>query len=251
MIAEWLAASAALSIVTAFVQPSPSPGPTPAMKTITHVKSSPLCTEFRSLVLPLTDAQAKNQPLMQHIAKETQEYRKYSNPVFRDPPLLQAGQIDMAAANILQNLAPMEKLLAASWKRSPKGASPKIDAVRQRVQNIIDLQRAIANQEVQFAGYVIDTSGMDRLAAADQAFGTGRLGVAAPAPPQNAVEVAASASPPPPPEDDPRLSSTTLDRFVAKDLRVHSLTFLTTSLNRESLALAPIAATLAYDCGNL
>jgi hypothetical protein len=246
------------------IAPPPTP---PAIKTIVHVKSSPVCTEFRQLVLPLALIQQKNGGLMQYIRKQTQEYRKFSLSMFHNPDLLHASNIDAAATTILQNLAPLNKLLAESWKRSPKGTNRKIDAIRQRVQNIADLQRAIANQEVQFGGAIVDTNGMDVMAAASSGFGAR---VAVPSPPPNAVQLAVNASPPPPPQDvgsvppefgafsgagpnllpeaDPRVPSTVPGGFSAKDLPLYRFAALEDALVQESVSLTPVAMALAHDC---
>lgn len=101
---------------------------------------------------------------------------------------------ELAATTILQNLAPMNDLLAQSWKRSPAGTSPKVDQVRRRVENIVDLQRAVANQEVRFGGFAVDNDGMDLLGAAS------------------------AASPPALPEDDPRIPSAMHVALSAKQL---------------------------------
>jgi hypothetical protein len=269
MIAEWVTTIAALLTMTAAVQSSPAPTASPAMKTITRVKSSPVCTEFRSLVLPLAMTQIKNRRLMQAIGEETQAYKKYSDSIFRNGMLLHASNVDIAATTILQNLAAMDKMLADSWKRSPRGVNPKIDALRQRVQNIVDLQRAVANQEVQFGGYVQDTDGMDTLASASDAFRRGGR-LEAPSPPPNAVQVAASAPPPPPPQDavsapsyvaglsspnsdllpevDPRVPSTMPAGIAARTARYNSFRSLQNALQQESISLTPVASALAHDC---
>lgn len=129
MSADWVTMTAAL---LAAAVASPAPAPTAPMKTITHVESSPVCTEFRSLILPLTLVQRKNDRLMHIIHDETQQYRNSSYSKFRNGLLLHAANIDMAAANILQNLALVDRALAQSWKRSPRGANPKIDALARR-----------------------------------------------------------------------------------------------------------------------
>lgn len=247
--------SALLAALLAAAAASPAPAQSAPMKTIGHVKSSPVCTEFRSLVLPLALVQRKNDGLMQIIHNETQQYRNSSYSKFRNGLLLHAANIDMAAANMLQNLALIDRALAQSWKRSPKGVNPKIDALRQRVQNVADLQRALANQETQFAGYLGDTNGFDVLAAAASGFG-GRAG--APSPPHSAVQAAASAPPPPPPQDagtahvlpeaDPRVPSTMPDAYRAADLRSYRFAALQSALQQERVSLTPIAFVLARDC---
>lgn len=274
MIADWVTTIAALIATAAPGVPSPVPSPPPAVKTITQVKSSPVCTEFRSLVLPLALVQQRNNGLMQMIRGETQQYRKYSNSAFRNGMLLHASNIDMAAATILRNLSVMDQFLAASWKRSPKGANPKIDALRQRVQNVIDLQRAVANREVQFGGFVKDTDGMDELASAADAFGKAGLHADSPASASpNAAQVAASSSPPPPPDDattlpsysaglapagtdllpeaDPRVPSTTSSSFAARSMSRYSFASLAETLQQESTSLVPIASVLAHDCDGI
>jgi hypothetical protein len=248
-------------------QASPSPAP---FKTITRIKSSPVCTAFRELVLPLAIVQQKNHVLIQSIQIETVGYRKYSSSIFRNGQTLHGANIDMIATSVLQNIAAMDRLLAHSWQLSPKGTNPKVDALRQRVQNVVDLQRAIANKERQFGAYLPDTEGMDLMTEAMAAFGDKRLGGPAPPAPPNAVQVSASSSPPPPPEDagsvlpalgslaappsdvlpedDPVIPSAVPRGFTARRLPDYSFTSLQNALRYEGLALTPVALSIARDC---
>jgi hypothetical protein len=243
--------------------------PPPALpKTIIRIKSSPVCSAFRQLVLPLALVQKNNHGLMRIIQRESDAYRKASDAYFaRNAQLLHSANIDAAATTMLQNLTLMDALLARSWEQSPKGRNPKVDALRQRVQNIVDLQRAVANREVQFGGFLKDIDGLDEMAASMDAIGTRTPPVQIP----NAVQVAASASPPPPPEndtsialdldanappggqplpeDDPRVPASAPNDFAAKDLTRYSFRSLENVLENASIALVPIAGSIMRDCG--
>jgi hypothetical protein len=255
-----------IAILLALATASPSPPP----KTIVRIKSSPVCSTFRHLVLPLALVQKNNNGLMRIIRGESDAYRKASNAYFaRNAQLLHAANIDVAATTMLQNLVLMDNLLAQSWQQSPKGRNPKVDALRQRVQNIVDLQRAVANREIQFGGSLLDTDGMDVIASSMDAIGGHSAAIQIP----NAVQVAASASPPPPPEndtsfpgieansagesvtlpeDDPRVPSTTVPpAYAAKDLPRYSFRSLARNLESESIALVPIASSIYRDCNGL
>ena len=45
-----------------------------------------------------------------------------------------------------QNLALADRVMNASWNRYPRGTDANVDAMRQRLQNIVDLQRALVNK---------------------------------------------------------------------------------------------------------
>jgi hypothetical protein len=57
---------------------------------------------------------------------------------------LSAANIDRLVGIILHNLDDADKAMAASWKAHPEHLDPALNAIRQRVQNIIDMQRVLA-----------------------------------------------------------------------------------------------------------
>jgi hypothetical protein len=241
-----------------------APTPAPPFKTITTLKASPVCKAYRHMVLPLALVQFNNNQLMLRIASESQHYRKAGEAYFaRNGQLLHAANIDRDATTILENLALMDRVLAQSWQQTPAGANPKVDALRRRVQNIVDLQRALANREVQSAGHLQDIDGMDVIASSGSEFTSA---ISLPNTPPTAVESAANegappvpsldaspmralaASAPAVPDDDPRISGELPEGYAAKDLPRYSFRSVQAALHNESVQLSATAQVLASDC---
>lgn len=223
--------------------PPPSP---PPVKTIIHVRSSPLCDAFRNLVLPLARVQSDNAKLTQFAAGETEKYYDAAGDVWRGALVLHASNIDIAGTNILKNLAPMDRFLARSWKESPKGVNPKVDAIRQRVQNIVDLQREMANRDVQFGGRIEDTVSNEVIAREAAGFGNGSAPAAITV--QTALTASANATPAPAPEDDTRISGALPAGYSAITLHGVSFTSIADAFQDESAAMEQTVARLAADC---
>jgi hypothetical protein len=72
---------------------------------------------------------------------------------------LAAANIDRMTAKILHNLDEADKAMAQSWKDHPEHEDPVLNAMRQRVQNIIDLQRVLANRLDDAAGLYFSNAG--------------------------------------------------------------------------------------------
>lgn len=53
-----------------------------------------------------------------------------------------------------QNLTLAEDVLNRSWKESPKGANADVDAMRQRLQNLVDLQRSLLGKYQQVLEWI-------------------------------------------------------------------------------------------------
>lgn len=228
----------------------------PEPKTIIRVKAGPVCGVLRELVVPLAVVQRKNELLMVQMQRDTSEYKRLSDSVFRDGMILHSSNIDAAATTVLQNLASIDALLAKSWQQSPAGKNPKVDALRQRVQNIVDVQRAVANKERQFGGFLPDIDGMDMMAAGADVgsrFGHGAVAPAA-QPATTAVQVAASATPIPvteqaeDPEVDAQIPAAVPAVVSAKRLPDYSFVSLERLLRSESAALVPAALAAYRDC---
>ena len=66
----------------------------------------------------------------------------------------------------------IEELLQESYAIYPVGKVPKVDAMRQRVQNIVDLQRATADRYTEIYGTIVDNYGTDVLQTVSSAFGS-------------------------------------------------------------------------------
>jgi hypothetical protein len=73
-------------------------------------------------------------------------------------------QMDRVAYIIAQNLVLEDKVMDASWKQYPRGRFPNLDALRQRLQNLMDLQRALDNKYFEFTGVYLDNRGQAQFA---------------------------------------------------------------------------------------
>jgi hypothetical protein len=69
-----------------------------------------------------------------------------------------ASNIDRMFAIILRNLDGADKKMAESWKEHPEHLDPALTALRQRVQNIIDMQRVLAFRLDDAAGTYLSDS---------------------------------------------------------------------------------------------
>jgi hypothetical protein len=71
-----------------------------------------------------------------------------------------ASNIDRLTATILHNLDAADKTMEESWKAHPEHLDPALTALRQRVQNIIDMQRVLAFRLDDAAGAYLSDSGV-------------------------------------------------------------------------------------------
>jgi len=76
---------------------------------------------------------------------------------------MSAANIDRVVGEIQHNLDAADKVMSESWKEHPGTNDPAINALRQRVQNIIDLQRALAFRLDYAAGLYFSNSGVASL----------------------------------------------------------------------------------------
>jgi len=82
-----------------------------------------------------------------------------------------ASNIDRMTGTILHNLDAADKAMAQSWKDHPEHEDPALNAVRQRVQNIIDLQRVLAFRLDDVAGLYFSNSGGSSLSPSTERAG--------------------------------------------------------------------------------
>jgi hypothetical protein len=66
--------------------------------------------------------------------------------------VLARANVDWLAAQSYQDLADVDAQLAKSYRETPKGKDPDLDALRERAQLIVDAQRIITDQYASFAG---------------------------------------------------------------------------------------------------
>jgi hypothetical protein len=81
---------------------------------------------------------------------------------------LAASNIDRMVGIILRNLDDADKTMAESWKEHPEHLDPALTALRQRVQNIIDMQRVLAFRLDDAAGSYLSDSGVAGLTPAHE-----------------------------------------------------------------------------------
>jgi hypothetical protein len=167
---------AALTAVT------PAPQATPPLKVIVNIRSSSLCSAVKDTAAPIAYVSNRNEQafadvnhsmlqLMQNMAGVTQagaaDLRAMDNSLddsemYTPSSELSVTQMDRVAYIIAQNLTTEDKIMDASWKQYPRGKYPNLDALRQRMQNLMDLQRALDNYYFQFTGIYLDNRGQAR-----------------------------------------------------------------------------------------
>lgn len=121
--------------------PMPSPYPTASpLRIIVTVKASSFCSAVRSMAAPIGFVVHKNDEAFSSLI---------ANPPSLDPRDPNRFAAAIATAKIMyavvHNLVLAEDILRRSWTQYPQGKDSNIDALRQRLQNLIDLQRGITN----------------------------------------------------------------------------------------------------------
>lgn len=166
-------------MLSALVAASPAPSPQPFLKTIVTVKVSPFCNAVRSLGIPLAYASERNDEAFDAIdrsmlkfmadnvgkgAVTKSEYQSMDNgyddsAVYNAANTLSVSSISRVAYQIQQNLAVEDDFMQKSWQKIPEGTDREVDAMRQRLQNVIDLQRALVNEYTQMVELYRDNQG--------------------------------------------------------------------------------------------
>lgn len=77
--------------------------------------------------------------------------------------ILDAARIRDVANQIYANLVTEAKYMNESWKEYPAGTDPHVDELRQHLQHLMDLQRALADKYENFAVLYLSNNGMDTL----------------------------------------------------------------------------------------
>lgn len=128
----------------------PTPSPTP-LRVIVTVQSSAFCTAVRAMTLPVGYVVGVNQEAISAMAGDTAAI--FAPTASKTDPSSNRAQdrLREATFDVAQNLTLAENVLNASWKEFPKGSDAKVDAMRQRLQNLIDLQRSLLAKYQQVA----------------------------------------------------------------------------------------------------
>ena len=256
----------ALPIVLAVVvAATPTPAPFPVFQpppTIIHEKVSPVCSTLHNVVLPLARMQAQYRTLTAQIQDDERQLAKYSKTKLQDGVQLYASKIDQASTNLIAAINQVEILLQQSYAAYPVGKVPKVDAMRQRVQNVIDLERASADRYSEIYGTIVDNYGTDVLQNVNSAFGTGGASGSSPIQlgPSSGYDTMPNAATPAPapqfyaplptvPADyDPKLASTPPAPISAAALKFYRLSQLNAALRNQGRPLIQQALIAARDC---
>ena len=257
----------ALPIVLAVVvAATPTPAPFPVFQpppTIIHEKVSPVCSTLHNVVLPLARMQAQYRTLTAQIQADERQLAKYSKTKLQDGVQLYASKIDQASTNLIAAINQVEILLQQSYAAYPVGKVPKVDAMRQRVQNVIDLERATADRYNEIYGSIVDNYGTDVLQSVNSAFGpgdnSGISGSTSPVGPPSGYDTMPNAPTPAPAPQlytplpavadyDPKLVSTPPAPISAAALKFYRLTQLNAALRNQGRPLIQQALIAARDC---
>jgi hypothetical protein len=158
-------------------QPSVTPSPTPP-PTIIRIVTSETCNTLHSLMMPIGYVTRRNDRAFTAMAGSMQgflglvtpggipskagglNHSKDDDPVIYGPgQTINAARIDGDAEQVFGNIWLERKYMKKSLTEYPPGTDPKVDALRQHAQNLIDLQQALANRYEVFAGEYIDNAG--------------------------------------------------------------------------------------------
>lgn len=150
-----------LSLLMAQALTTPAPSAAP-LKTITHITAKAECTVLHDVVLPFTVVEKQNNERLKAIGKDLAASRAWpTDPMYHDPrfyassingeKLIESGKMRQQAADMFDAFVAIEKRLAQSYHDFPAGRDPKADELRARVDNVIKLQYARAEQYDQMA----------------------------------------------------------------------------------------------------
>ena len=182
------------------VLPSPTPSPTSApyefYPEIIHTRTSATCTTLRKLLTPVGYVTRRNDEAIRAMAISLQKFLSGIDPadvpsladveaaqgmadsstganvsnvdqstqddtlLYGPNQVLKAAAIEDVANQIYHNITVENSYMKQSWTDYPQGSDPAVDALRQHAQNMIDLQRGIADRYMQFAGTYLSNQNM-------------------------------------------------------------------------------------------
>lgn len=113
------------------------------LRVIVNVRSTNFCTAMHTMVLPLGYITRVNEDNIETLAVGASNLSKNQSIIKSN---ISVREISYDTA---QNLTLADRVMNESWRRFPRGTAQSIDGLRQRLQNIIDLQRALVNKYMQ------------------------------------------------------------------------------------------------------
>ncbi len=179
-----------LAALTAAV---PAPSPSPHLKTIVTVKVSTFCNQVRTLAVPVAYVNSRNDEAFDAINRSMLQFLKDNRGLSAvsqaDVASLDNSYDDSATFNarntvsmsrlsrivwqINQNLSLEDGVMARSWQQVPAGKDQQVDNMRQRLQNLIDLQRSLAATYTSMAETYYDNEGQAQFHVDQQSGDTG------------------------------------------------------------------------------
>jgi hypothetical protein len=188
-----------VALDTFYGSPSPSPSPaatTDFYPEITHTRTSESCTTLRNLLTPVGFVTRRNDDAIKAMAVSVQKFLSGVDPadvpsladveaaqngadvstgadvsqvdqstaddqlLYGPSSIIKAAEIDRVANEIYHNIVVEDDYMKQSWGAYPQGSDPQVDALRQRAQNLIDLQRGIADRYEDFARTYLNNQNM-------------------------------------------------------------------------------------------
>ncbi len=176
-------------ILAALVSVAPAPQPTP-LRVIVNEKSNNFCSSVRKMAVPIGYVMRRNDEAFAAIdhrlirflenirgvsAADAGELQTLQSALDDDAiygPMnqLDVVQMDKVAYDVMQNLTLEDQVMSQSWKDYPKGKFASIDGMRQRLQNLMDLQRALAEKYMEFTSTFLDNRGQAQFAQDPSSF---------------------------------------------------------------------------------
>jgi hypothetical protein len=166
-------------LADATAAPQATTAPTAPLRVIVTVKSSTLCSAVRKMAIPIGYVNRRNDDAFSSINRTMYAFLKQNvgaKPISVSEQILQnAGgdtgpevapintysilSMNKTAWQIAQNVTLESSVMQRSWKEFPKGKDANVDALRQRLQNLMDLQNALENKIMSFTQGVLDNAG--------------------------------------------------------------------------------------------
>jgi hypothetical protein len=155
---------------------TPAPQPTPQLKVIANVRSDSLCSSMHDVIVPVAYVTHRNEEAFAALNHSMLKFLEQV-PGLKNSTVLQMSSLDASldqaelyspdavltvkqmntiTYEMAQNLTLEGQVMSASWKQYPKGKFPNVDAFRQRLQNMIDLQRGLEEKYYQFSQMYLD-----------------------------------------------------------------------------------------------